>query len=262
MKIEKDDLKRIHLFQQERELFYVISLIATGDSPMIHSDLKSYIVARSAPGLPTWIWTQDNLSEEKKKEVEKVLEEFYEKGRNDFTCKKEFYEYLKEKEETSNYLEMGFLSCKETINPLKGKGIFVKPNHEDKVTLAEFWRQNVKELYNGKVVSQSEALEEVEGWLEGKKFYVLKDNHGDIVSMAGYGVVDDMAKVTHVFTDKEERGKGYCQYLIYSLTKKLLEDGYVPVLYTDYNYASSNHAYKKVGYQDEGYLINFSIEKR
>ena len=262
MKIEAEDLKKIHLFQHDREMFYVISLIATGDSPKMISDKESYIVARSAPGLPTWIWTKDNLSETKKKEVEKVLEDFYEKGRNDFTCKKEFYEYLKEKEKTDHYLEMGFLSCKEVTKPEKGKGIFVKPNHEDKVTLAEFWRQNVKELYQGKNITQSEALEEVEGWLEGKKFYVLKDNHGEIVSMAGYGVVDDMAKITHVFTDKEERGKGYCQYLIYSLTKKLLEDGYLPLLYSDYHYEASNRAYKKVGYQDEGYLVNFSIEKR
>lgn len=261
MKIEAKDIQKIHLFQPEREMFYVISLIATGDNPLIYSDLGTYIVARSAPGLPTWIWTKDNISKDKLKEIEKVLEEFYEKGQNDFTSKKEFYEYLKEKEETSNYLEMGFLSCKEAMKPLKGKGIFVKPNHEDKVTLAEFWRQNVKELYKGKVISQQEALEEVEGWLDSKKFYVLKDNNGDIVSMAGYGVVDDMAKITHVYTDKEERGKGYCQYLIYSLTKKLLEDGYLPLLYSDYHYEASNQAYKKVGYQDEGYLINFRIEK-
>ena len=260
MKIQKKDLETIDLFQQEKDKFYVISLIATGEDPKMISDLENYIIARSAVGLPTWIWTKDNLSQEKLREIEEILEEYYESGENQFTCKKEVYDYLKEKQETTKYLEMGFLSCKETIKPLKGKGIFVKPNYEDKVTLAEFWRQNVKEMYHNKI-TQSEALEEVEGWLEGKKFYVLKDNNGDIVSMAGYGIVDDLAKITHVYTDKEERGKGYCQYLIYSLAKMLLEDGYTPVLYSDYHYEASNKAYKNVGFDDEGFLINFSIEK-
>ncbi|MBP5679191.1 MAG: GNAT family N-acetyltransferase [Bacilli bacterium] len=260
MKIKGKDLKEIPLFQKEREKFYVISLIATGDNPLILSDKESYIIARSAKGLPTWIWTKDHLPPEKYKEIESCLEEFFEKGENDFTSKKEFYDYIHNKEKTTNYLEMGFLDCEEVMNPLKGKGIFVRPSHEDKVTLAEFWRQNVKELYQ-KTISQTEALEEVEGWLEGKKFYVLKDQKGDIVSMAGYGVVDDLAKITHVFTDPEERGKGYCQYLIYSLGKMLQEEGYKPVLYTDYHYEASNRAYQNVGFQDKGYLINYRIHK-
>ena len=109
-------------------------------------------------------------------------------------------------------------------------------------------------------MTQIEAFEEVESWLEEKQFYVLKDTTGEVVSMAGYTTNGKRAKVTHVFTPKEERGKGYCQYLVYSLTKKLLEEGYTPLLYTDYNYKASNEAYKKVGYEDEGILINFKIK--
>ena len=79
--------------------------------------------------------------------------------------------------------------------------------------------------------------------------------------MAGYSTVGDSAKITHVFTPQEERNKGFCQYLIYSLSKKLLDEGYKPLLYTDYSYASSNRAYQNVGFIDEGILINFSIKK-
>ena len=259
MRITKEDLKRIKPFQEEKEKFYVISLIATGDNPLLVSDLENYVLARSEVGLPTWIWTKENLSENKLLEVEDALQEFFEEGENKFTCKKEIYNFLRKEYETEKELEMGFLSCREPIKPLKGKGIFVRPNYSDKVTLAEFWRANGKELF-GKDISQTEALEETEEWMDGKKFYVLKDRAGEIVSMAGYGIVENLAKITHVYTPIEERGKGYCQYLIYSLSKKLLEEGYTPVLYTDYHYKASNRAYQKVGFVDQGTLMNFSIQ--
>ena len=180
-------------------------------------------------------------------------------GENKVTCKKEFYNLLKDKYLPSVELEMGVLTCEEPIKPLKGEGVFERPNHIDKVTLAEYWRNNVKEM-DQKTISQREALEEVESWLEGKKFYVLRDSSGEIVSMAGYGIIDDLAKITHVFTPKEERRKGYCQFLIYSLSKQLIEEGYKPVLYTDYQYEASNRAYQKVGFQDKGTLMNISIQ--
>ena len=260
MKIKKDDLLKIKSFQEEKDKFYIISLISTGDNPLIISDMDNYVIARSDIGLPTWIWTKDNLSIDKKEELKEQIKLFLEKGENKFTSKKEIYNLLKKEYDTYDELEMGFLSCEETIKPLKGKAIFVRPNYSDKVTLAEYWRKNNKELFK-KEISQNEALEEIEDWLDNKRFYVLKDSSGEIVSMAGFGIVDNLAKITHVYTPKEERRKGYCQYLIYSLATKLLEDGYKPVLYTDYSYEASNKAYKKVGFKDQGTLINFSIKR-
>lgn len=260
MRITRQDLKRIKGFQQEKEKFYIISLIATGDNPLMVSDLENYVIARSDVGLPTWIWTKDDITPEKVLEIEEELERFFENGENPFTCKKALYELLKKQYDTEKELEMGFLSCSEPKKPLNTKGIFVRPSYADKVSLAEHWRANVRELYK-KRISQSEALEEIEDWLEEKKTYVLKDSTGEIVSMAGFGVVDDMAKITHVFTPAEERGKGYCQFLIYSLAKKLMEEGYKPVLYTDYHYEASNRAYQKVGFIDGGTLMNFSVQR-
>ena len=41
--------------------------------------------------------------------------------------------------------------------------------------------------------------------------------------------------------------------IIYKMTNELLNKGYFPMLYTDYNYYSSNKAYKNVGYIDGVY---------
>jgi len=260
MRVKQEDIKNVKNYLKDKDKFYVLSQILRGTSPKVYSDLENYIIGQSEEDLPTWIWTIDNLSKEKLIELKNDLNNFIKNKENKFTAKKEIYDYLVNEFNVSDYFEMGFLDCDEVIKPSKGKGIFVKPNYVDKVTLSEYWRDNMKELFNKKI-SQKEALEEVEGWLEDKKTYVLKDAKGEIVSMAAYSVVDEYAKITHVFTPKEERGKGYCQYLIYSLGKMLLEEGYKLVLYTDYNYKASNTAYKKVGFKDEGILINFKINK-
>ena len=34
------------------------------------------------------------------------------------------------------------------------------------------------------------------------------------------------------------------------------------MLYTDYNYPASNRAYKEVGFEDKGLLINYKIIKQ
>lgn len=260
MKIKGEDLENVKNFEKEKDKFYMLLAIADSEKPLLYSDGESYIIGRSELGYPTWIWTKENITPEQLLRLEEELEYFLEEGENKFTAKKELFQLLDKEYETSDYFEMGYLSCKEPLNPLKGKGIFVRPNYADKVTLAEFWRANAKELYQ-KVIPQNEALEEVELWIEGKKFYVLKDSKGEVVSMAGYSTIGDRAKISHVFTPKEERGKGYCKNLIYCLSKKLKEEGYKPLLYTDYHYKASNEAYKKVGFEDEGILINFKISK-
>ena len=79
--------------------------------------------------------------------------------------------------------------------------------------------------------------------------------------MASYNVIDNQAKINHVYTPKEERGKGYAAKLIYHITDSILKRKLVPVLYTDYNYEPSNKAYKNVGYKDCGILINFTCSK-
>lgn len=260
MRVKQEDLKNVKEYLKDKDKFYVLSQIIRGKFSKLYSDLETYIIGQSEEQLPTWIWSIDHLPKDKLIELKKDLENYITEKENKFTAKKEIYDFLEKEFNVSGYFEMGFLDCNEVIKPSKGKGIFVKPNYVDKVTLSEYWRDNMEELFHKKI-TQKEAIEEVEGWLEDKKTYVLKDSKGDIVSMAAYSVVDEYAKITHVFTPKEERGKGYCQYLVYSLSKMLLEEGYKLVLYTDYHYEASNAAYKKVGFKDEGILINFKINK-
>ena len=260
MEVTKNTLKEIKAYNQEKDKFYLLNLISETVGSLLSSDNSTYIIGRSKVGLPTWIWTLDDIEKVNLESLEKDLQNYLEPGENKITCKKELYNLLKEKYKTSNYFEMGYLSCRELIKPSKLNGVFVRPNYGDKISLSRLWIANNKEMENVDI-SESEALETVDEWLENKNFYVLKDETGKIVSMAGYSTVENQAKITHVFTPKEERQKGYCKSLIYCLTKLLLEKELVPLLYTDYHYKPSNEAYKKVGYEPQGYLVNFKIKK-
>ena len=259
MKIKSEDLSKVKAFTKEKDIFYVISLIAKEDS-ILYSDLKTYIIAQSDMSYPIWIYTIDNFPKEKIKELKSELDMILKDKMNTLTSRREIYELLENEYQISDYFEMGVMTCTKVIKPAKGEGQLLKADSTDKITLCEYWRGNMKELNNQKI-SQQEALLEVENWLEEENIYVLKNNK-DIVSMAMYNTSGEYAKISHVYTPKEERGKGYCQYLMYSLGKSLIEEGYKLVLYTDNKYLSSNIAYEKVGFQKKGILIKYKVQKR
>ena len=247
----------IENYQKEKYLFYILEKIIKDKNSTIYSDNNSYIIGQTNKDLPIWIWT-DNLNNitNLKNDLDKLLVN----PENKITSKKELYELLKNEYEITDYFEMGYLFLEKLVKPLNKKGIFVRPNYSDVTTLAEYFIANEKEMDNIDIDINS-AIEEVNAWIKSKEFYVLKDNKGKIVSMAGYSILDNFAKITHVYTPVDERNKGYGKNLIYNLSKKLLEEGYQPVLYTDYNYKPSNKAYKEVGFEDKGLLINYKIKK-
>ena len=45
----------------EKGLFYLLNLICTNQDSLVCTDNETYLMGRSNPGLPTWIWTKDNL---------------------------------------------------------------------------------------------------------------------------------------------------------------------------------------------------------
>ncbi len=247
----------IEKFNKDKTKYYILNKIIKGDNSLIYSDDKSYIIGQSSPNLPIWIWHASNYDLEK---LINDLDKLLVNDENKITCSQELYKKLQEKYKFKDYFEMGYLECSSLIKTQK-KGIFVRPNYSDIVTLANYWIQNEKEIDNIDI-SMNDAIEEVNEWINSKNFYVLKDNKGKIVSIAGYSLMDDIAKITHVYTPKEERKKGYCKSLIYELTKKLLEDNYKVMLYTNYNYEPSNKAYIGVGFENKGILINTKIIKQ
>ena len=74
-----------------------------------------------------------------------------------------------------------------------------------------------------------------------------------------------MATINLVFTRPEFRRRHYAENLVYQVTKIATDLGYVPMLYTDADYAASNACYEKIGYVLRGKLCTIgsadSMEK-
>lgn len=253
-------------FQKDKYKFNLILKNLPSKELELYSDEESYIICRGSKKWPTWIWTKDNFDRSKIAEIEEVIQMYLtENDKDKFTCKKELYDLLVEDSfanlNTDDYFEMGFLICNDPKMPKLCDGILSKPMEDDKDVLIKYWYDDNMEMNGVDPITLEQAKEDVESFILDDNFYLLRNNENKIVCMASYSVTEEQAKINHVYTPANERGKGYAANLIYLMTKDILKRGLVPLLYTDYNYIPSNKAYINAGYIDKGILINFSCSK-
>ncbi len=254
-------------YVNEKRKFYLLELICNDQNSKVMTDHELYLIGRISEKDPTWIWTKDNFDKSKIEEIETLIRKYIlDIEKTKFTCKKELYDMLLERKflelNVDDYFEMGFLICKEAKEPKVCNLVMELPTEKDKKVLTQYWFDDCNEMNGVDGISMEQAEKDVEEYIATKKFYVLKNEDGKIVCMAGYKLIDEQARIGHVYTPKEERKKGYAANLIYQITKEILAKGYVPLLYTDYNYIPSNRAYINAGYEDTGILINFSCSKK
>lgn len=253
-------------FVQDQYKFNIIFKNLDSPTLELYSDEENYIICRGSKKWPTWLWTKDNFDISKIDEIEELIRLYLiDEEKTKFTCKKELYDLLVlrgfEELNLDDYFEMGFLICRETKKPKMCDGVLSVPNESDKNILIKYWYDDSQEMNGVDPITLEQAKIDVEDFMKSGTFYVLRNNDDKIVSMASYGITGNQAKLSHVYTPVEERGKGYAANLIYHMTNDLLEKGYIPLLYTDYNYVPSNKAYINAGYEDTGILINFSCSK-
>ena len=245
------------IFLKEQYKFHLLLKMFWYDEHLFHSDEETYIIGRGSPGYPIWIWTKDNINHSKVQDIEEDLQVFLKPGENNITCKKELYDYLvKGYDKISEYSEMDFLVCKKVNEVHKSVGYIDKPDYGDKMLLAKYWIEERKEA--NEIIQMTDALQMVDYWLDQENFYVWRNNTGKVVATASFDVMCNQAKITNVYTAKDERNKGYCTSLIYEIAKMILDNNLIPILYTN-NIEASKHAYSKVGFELDGSLGNFTI---
>ena len=253
-------------YKKDSYMFYIIEMNFPSPDLMLYSDEENYVVCRGKEGLPTWIWTKDNIEEEKMNEIKKVMDLYLtDRERDYFTCKKDLYDYLSSNYENLNkedYFETGFLICSNPKKPKECGGKIEKGTMKDLNTLVDMMYKHYEEIEDISMdKTYDDAKERILEKLEKGSMYVWKDSNDEIVSIAFYSIIGDKAKLAGAYTNKDKRGKGYMANLIYEMTNEILDKGLVPLLYTDYKYIPSNKAYKNAGYEDKGILIEFSCSK-
>lgn len=253
-------------FQQDKYKFDIIIKNLTSPTLELYSDETNYIICRGKPEKPVWIWTKDNFSHSCLKEIEEIMTQMItEPPATKFTCKEELYNLLKNDlypHLNQDYFEMGFLICHETKTPKCCDGQLCVATEENKDLLAKYWYYDLLESQATDAISLKESTDFVEKLLKETTIYMWKNSNNHITTIAYYKVKNNQAKISNVYTHPEYRRKGYASNLIYQITNEILSKGYIPLLYTNYNYIPSNKTYVSIGYKPSGKLINFSCSKK
>ncbi|MBR4084070.1 MAG: methyltransferase domain-containing protein [Lachnospiraceae bacterium] len=268
MRIERDNkIFESVAYRKDENRFYNIKLNFPSEDLILYSDEESYVIARGAEKYPTWIWTADDITPNQMDEVAETLATvFFTLEKNKLTAKRTFYEYLVQNKfpylNEEDYFEMGTLECHKLKEPRKCDGQMEKATLADLEVLAQYFYNSCLEMDGVDSITMERALEKTKERFESGTFFVWRNATGKVVCTATYRITGKQAKITSVYTPKEDRRKAYATNLIHDMSGLLLDMGLTPLLYTDYNYSASNTAYINAGYEDTGVLINFSCRPK
>lgn len=235
--------------ESDKKLFHLLYRMPE-DNSLFYTDDISYIVGIHKN--LSWIWTNENISLEKIKEIVKILKN---KNIKEITCKNELYITISKLLEIRNINKINYYEC-TNINNKKRVGTISKITYKDKLEVAMLWQES--EIDRGNKISINEALLDTEYFMNND-FYINKDEIGNVVSIAGFTINNSIAKINHVYTKKDKRNQGYASYLVSYLTSNLLKNKNTCILYTESNNYNANHLYENLGYIKKETLIEFNI---
>jgi predicted GNAT family acetyltransferase len=89
----------------------------------------------------------------------------------------------------------------------------------------------------------------IDSALDERHCWLWRDDTATAVSMAcRRPVIDGSARIGPVYTPPEHRGHGYGSAVTAAATRSILDEGAVPVLFTDLANPTSNKIYQELGY--------------
>ncbi|MCR5022875.1 MAG: GNAT family N-acetyltransferase [Lachnospiraceae bacterium] len=256
---------RIHKMMSENEeiLFNIFFRVLESDDSFWASDEKSYIIGQTNESMPLWIWISGQADEEAYRKMESVLEERLDLNpKLRVTGDEKRVEKLldrvaaKKNVHYNSLVPMVIYRCDKVTNPKKATGHSIYSDETHKPILERFITGMVHDLEH-RPMNDGEA----EGFAEavaGSENLFLWEDEGEPVSMAMIAHrTPQYARINTVYTDNTKRGKGYAGALMGEVTQRVLDEGRIPMLYTEQDNVCSNATYRRVGYQCVGELVEY-----
>lgn len=249
------------LLGEEKITFSVLHKILQEDCRDIFTDHAQVIVCYSAYPWPVWAWCRDPENRVAVMEIAQCLKENYplEHGYEIILS----YDLLEALKRQDGYFQeadskMGLLSYRldtiaEPDKPCEG---FLRLVREDEIPSLIGVRHDMSWEMEGRDLPLEHCEASLCRHVEKKGLFAWCNDAGQIVALTGRGDQPPYSKITSVYTLPRHRRKGYAINLVYGVTKGMLEDGLIPILYTDADYAASNACYQKIGYRQVGRLIS------
>ena len=255
--VDERDLK---ILEDDKCTFFMLRRIIGGKCELLMTDHERLIICYTSKPFPIWIWTPDDASkEEMKKAYQIAAEHSFFNGEYRFNLKYDLAKFFIEKaaadgKTLSVFTNMFAYDCQNLIEPTKiADGSIHQCSSEDLDELVEFMDMFYKEV--GIVQKDRDGYRmDAEAFINTGNMFLWQNEQGTNVASCKFAPDDNMASIHLVFTRPEFRRNHYAENLVYQVTKLAMEAGYVPMLYTDADYAASNACYEKIGYVLRGKL--------
>ena len=254
------DERDYKLLEADKYTFFVLKRIMGGECKLLLSDHERLILCFTGHPFPVWIWTPDDASEEAMEQAYRLAKENgLLAGKHHFNIKYSLAEYFirraaEDESELKITTNMFAYDCLDPVrSDTEADGGIYRCEMKDLEELVDFLDGFHKELS----IDQKDISgyrEDAKEFIQTGNMYLWKDEKGQSVASCKYAPVGDMASINLVFTRREYRRKHYAENLVYQVTMKAKEEGYIPMLYTDADYVASNACYEKIGYVLRGKL--------
>jgi predicted GNAT family acetyltransferase len=158
-------------------------------------------------------------------------------------------------------IHLGIYECSNIIFPKEQKGeIHVATDEFEDVTRS-YITGFLKDCFPNTLNIPDEVSKMLKHYFENKSLYLLKNESGEVVSMAANTRSTSFAgTISLVYTPPELRGKGHASLMVALLSEKIMNDGKKFCnLFTDLTNPTSNSIYQKIGYVKIGQNIHFDF---
>ncbi len=260
--------KDFEALSQDQYTFAVLDRILRESCDLVMTDHRRLILCHSGRRFPVWIWTPDGLREEEKEQAWKLSEECRPlKEGYRYNMKYELADYFVHRARQAG-LEAGITmqlyayDCPSPIPPdAPADGEIHECVQQDLEEAAAFIPLFYTEI-GEEPPSREYCLEKAQAYIGEHAFFFWMNASGKAVACCSYKVNQGLASLGSVFTLPECRRKHYARHLVYQVTKRVKDLGWMPMLYTDANYPASNACYEKIGYVLRGKLCTVAALKQ
>lgn len=260
------DERDYKVLEKDKYTFCVPGRMIGGECELLFTDHERLIICFTRNPYPVWIWTSDDVTKEEK---EKAYEIVYKNGLftagHSFNLKYDLADYfIKRASEDALKLSittnMFAYDCPNPTEPhVRADGELHRCEAKEIDELVEFMN-----LFHRETGIDQNSLEEyrhkAEEAIRSGSHFFWKNAEGRNVAACSFSPKDGLAGIGLVYTREEYRRKHYAENLVYQVTKMARDAGYMPMLYTDADYAASNACYEKIGYVLKGKLCTIGRE--
>ena len=254
------DERDFSILEDDKYTFFVLRHIISGTCKLLLTDHERLILCFTDHPFPVWIWTPDDATgAEMEKAYHLASEHALLNGEYHFNLKHDLAKFFMERaaadgKSLSICMNMLAYDCRNPVQPAETvDGSLHRCGSGDLDELVDFI--DLFQIETGIDKNDRDGYRrDAEAFIRAGNTFFWKNEQGERVASCKYATDGDLASLNLVFTRPAFRRKHYAENLVYQVTKLAIDAGYVPVLYTDADYAASNACYGKIGYVLQGKL--------